>query len=344
LRIASLYDYSELLTECRCLLDFLLVKQRAAISEAASGYSLIQTNLLLAEILYYLSFIESKLGCTLLALQHMTESHSILTDHKDTDFVNRTQVAVNLRWLSCCQESNSKYSSAIQRYVEAERILELNRRNCPESYFDTVLYWLSNIQINLSHVYILTGRYDKALEYAEKSLGTSRNVMFRNPYIKCMCLCAVGKAYRCLKDLGLAVKYLNEAHALSESITNNEIKAHILSTLGGLYYSQGLYPPALLHFQRSLQVIPADMVPLRTQYMTNLGLTHIILGDTDKALFTLSQAITLHQQIDSPPYITMELYLALYLAWYNKGDRYKSWEYLIKAKTASDIIAAELSA
>jgi len=158
----------------------------------------------------------------------------------------------------------------------------------------------------------------------------------------CVCLCAVGEAYRYLKNSQLAEKYLNKAYALSESITNNEIKAEILSSLGGLYYSQALYPLALLHLQRSLQLIPADMVPWRIQYMTYIGVTHIVLGDTDEALSILDQAFNVHQQLDSHPYITMWLYFTLYLAWYSKGDKYKSWEYLIKAKTASDIVAAEV--
>lgn len=207
-----------------------------------------------------------------------------------------------------------------------------------QSYFDKALTTIATVEdpetkamlysaiyINIGLLNSQLGNNNEALTYFKKAekAATNANAAFnQNPLYLGKLHNNIAQAYFNLSRYQLALEeFLLAQKYFGDEIKDSYEQALILNNLAMVYDALGDSPKAITYFEKvlSMPVINGHKID-KANMLTNLSLSHINLGQDDKAEPYLNEALAIMKKIDPehPQVVTIYNYLgSIYL---NRGD------------------------
>ncbi|NJN13621.1 MAG: tetratricopeptide repeat protein [Richelia sp. RM1_1_1] len=217
----------------------------------------------------------------------------------------------------------------------------------------------------LSLIYTNLGEYDKALEFAQKSLNLVRSL--KKPKLEVEALINLGNVYNASQEFQQAIEITQQASRIARSINNSDLEAEALKKLSAAYTGKGDYQQALDSAQQILVIaektknsnLKIDALNIQRQIYTNqgnfqktlelfqevlsitkqnndqnsewttlleMGTFYKTLGDEQKSNEYLQQSLTLAQKIQNPQFEGVSLFILAY-SYFGKDQPEKIIEY-----------------
>ncbi len=134
-----------------------------------------------------------------------------------------------------------------------------------------------------SHMYRITGNYDKAIELNNKALEVVEEL--GNDYWKGQILGVIGGIYWNKGEYGSQLEYVKKALEVGEKIGNERFLAQSYAQMGSFYFETGELKEALEYTQKAHNIITEngkrDDEP---GFLNNIAVCYKLLGEIDKAL------------------------------------------------------------
>jgi class 3 adenylate cyclase/tetratricopeptide (TPR) repeat protein len=147
----------------------------------------------------------------------------------------------------------------------------------------------------LCEVFEWTGRYRNSIAFGTEALEAARRL--RLAHILVFSMWFMGKAACCLGEYGRAIKWLGEAHAITERIGDRAWRTRLLNTLGWCYAELGDEARAREYNQRAcalaLEIGDPEII---ANGEINLAINDLTLGEYERASDAL---LKLHEQTEA---------------------------------------------
>ena len=178
---------------------------------------------------------------------------------------------------------------------DAQRYFQLAREFAPESAHDIHLFAL----LALGDLAELEGNGQEAEGYFRDVLGLAWSYRTRGQ--GALALQRIGRLYRSRGRLEAALKHLQEAMKLYESVGDNRGLAGVCDDMGRAYWLAGSLRDGLRLLQKAAQLRErdGDRTGLATT-LTNLGILSMTGGRLDRAKSYLDRAVALRREGRSP--------------------------------------------
>ncbi|BAY66012.1 TPR domain protein [Calothrix brevissima NIES-22] len=216
---------------------------------------------------------------------------------------------------------------AQQALTKAE---EIDIQKIPENLQEYVLRRKPDILGTLSLIYTNLGEYDKALEFAQKSLNLVRSL--KKPKLEAKALIDIGNVYNTSQDFQKAIEFTQQALKIAREIKNTDLEAEALKKLSAAYTGKGDYQQALDSAQQILLIaektqnlnLKIDALDIQRQIYTNQG-------NYQKTLELFQEALKVVAKLDNNPYYEWLKLLEMGIFYNSLGDYQKNIEYLQQA-------------
>ena len=258
------------------------------------------------------------------------------------------------------------YEQGIQLSQQAlTKSEEIDIQKVPENLKEYALRSKPDALGLLSLIYTHLGEYDKALEFAQKSLNLVRSL--KKPKLEVEALINLGNVYNTSQEFQQAIEITQQASRIARSINNSDLEAEALKKLSAAYAGKGDYQQALDSAQQVLVIaektknsnLKIDALNIQRQIYTNqgnyqktlelfqevlsitkqnnyqnsewttlidIGAFYKTLGDEQKSSEYLQQALSLAQKIKNPQFEGVSLFLIAY-SYFGKDQPEKIIEY-----------------
>lgn len=205
-----------------------------------------------------------------------------------------------------------------------------------------VRYKFKKIQIkatgNLGLVYTNLGKYDKAIEYLNKSLKANESI---NDSASIARNCAdIASIYSYTNKFDLSVSYNKRALGLFRALGMKSGEANVLNSIGSTFQDLKKYKEAMFYFNQSAKIKESigDKKGLANTYH-NMGFVYADLHQNDSAQYILEKSLKLNQEIDNKEGLANDK-ISLGLIYSEKGNEKKAIEYYLSAYNLSQDIGA----
>ncbi|MBD2206595.1 tetratricopeptide repeat protein [Calothrix sp. FACHB-1219] len=222
------------------------------------------------------------------------------------------------------------YEQGIQFSQQAlTKAEEIDIQKLPEHLQEYALGRKPSALGTLSLIYTNLGEYDKALEFAQKSLNLVRSL--KKPKLEAKALIDIGSVYNTSQDFQKAIEFTQQALKIAREIKNTDLEAEALKKLSAAYTGKGDYQQALDSAQQILVIaektqnlnLKIDALDIQRQIYTNQG-------NYQKTLELFQEALKVAKQDNNPYYEWLKL-LELGAFYNSLGDYQKNIEYLQQA-------------
>ncbi|MBD2202284.1 tetratricopeptide repeat protein [Calothrix sp. FACHB-1219] len=296
------------------------------------------------EIIRDIATLQDKLGNTKKALESLKE---VLKLQQQAGF-NLADQASTLAYIGHIYARQADYRTAIDYYQQAGKLYQQAGDTAMESM---TFQMIANVHKTLS------GDYEKALEFLDKSLKLQEddkdNKAFTlwlqadiytsqgnyqvalnlynqaleiqrsipNPTSEARTLVNIASVYRYLGDYKLSIETYNQALDIYKRIKNKVEEIRTLSSIANVYEWQENYNDALKLYQQALSLLNKDNYQSEIQILWGMTGTYQSLNDYPKALESATRALKLSQDNDFYEEFSLYNLSTVYRA---KGDYQKS--------------------
>ena len=206
---------------------------------------------------------------------------------------------------------------------------------------------LFNLLSDYSYFLRIYGKYDEALEIAQRHVELSEKLFGENHPDTAGSYNNIGVVYYNKGDYDTALEYYNKALTVRQQVLgeNHHSTATSYDNIGMVYNDIGNYDKALEYYNKALvfrrQVLGENHKDTAFSY-NNIGIGYIDKGDYDTALEYCNKALAIQRQVlgENHP-DTAASYNNIGIVYYNKGDYDTVLEYYKKSLAISQQLLGE---
>ena len=206
-----------------------------------------------------------------------------------------------------CDEVAAIYSRAISHIFdfadinEKESLLKLLLR-IEASLDDKEGEEAGSVYDNIGYVYKNNGNLDKALEYYEKAIAISENILGKEHPSTALSYNNIGLVYHSKGDYDKALEYYEKAKDIREKVLGKEhpYTASSYNNIGGVYDSKGDLDKALEYYEKALAIkekVLGKEHPDTAGSYNNIGGVYDSKGDPDMALDYYEKAKDIREKV-----------------------------------------------
>ncbi len=203
---------------------------------------------------------------------------------------------LGLKGISYYEKHQSEADALMAYYVVGTIHKDLNKTDEALNFYTTGLHhaksensWTARILSGLSNIYLDRRDYDKALEYAIKSLTIIRQV--NNVITESRALHDIGRIYRAAGNKARAREYLHEALKLKREHALKHVLFSTLFELGELFYENQNYAEAISFFHE------AELNAIETSLPSKAGLAYHRQAFCYKQLKEFEKALECYEKL-----------------------------------------------
>jgi len=139
-------------------------------------------------------------------------------------------------------------------------------------------------------------QYEKAIEFHEQALATSREFKLRTREGKALRI--LGVSHSSLSHPAKAIEYQEQSLSISRELQDLEAQDTVLRDLGNSYLFMGRYEKAIEYYEQA-RVIANEMKNRASEAMSlrNLGIAYQSLSRTENAIKYHEQALAIHREL-----------------------------------------------
>jgi tetratricopeptide (TPR) repeat protein len=190
---------------------------------------------------------------------------------------------------------------------------------------------LANNFLLQGYIYLSRAEYDLALDCTKNSLILYKRLNAHNMIVAC--LNSLGYIHFYKGDIKIALDYAQKS--LNSNKFENRERVEALEVLGLIYREKGELHQALEYFNQVVFLADKlDIIDKLALNLQNTGITHMIMGEKDKAIEHLQRSLTFLKTIGYNAAVPQPMF-NLVLIYLEKNSHVQAQEYLTKLEDYS---------
>ncbi|MCJ7496993.1 MAG: tetratricopeptide repeat protein, partial [candidate division Zixibacteria bacterium] len=218
-------------------------------------------------------------------------------------------------------EKENSHLDAIKYYENALKLYE--------SGIKSILISKEEVLAKLGRLYVMTGNYDKALEYYSEAIKICKQEE-QTPDRIAKLYQETGLLYFRKGEYEKAIEILTEGLSLCDSVQFPRIAAELNITLGWAYQRKSAHPQAVLCFQQSIRLLGKENSKESGLALNGLGVVNWELGEFKKALSYYNKSLEVFEELKDEKGIAI-VNMNLGLLCTSKGESKEALDYFEKS-------------